>query len=79
VKRYRVETVHWTSSKDGARRLEQLLNEWADEGWELDFIVPTQADTSVRALVGAASAGTSEIAVVLRRQEGDPQVTFATP
>jgi hypothetical protein len=64
---YRVETVRWASSKDGAGLLERRLNEWAEEGWELDFIVPTQADTSVRALVGAASAGTSEIAVVLRR------------
>jgi hypothetical protein len=51
--------------------LEQRLNEWAEEGWELDFIVPTQADTSVRALVGAASAGTSEIAVVLRRRSDE--------
>jgi hypothetical protein len=65
--RYRVETVHWRSSKEGAQQLEHRLNEWAEQGWELDFIVPTQADTSVRALVGAASAGTTEIAVVLRR------------
>jgi hypothetical protein len=67
--RYRVETVHWSSSEEGARHLEERLNEWAGEGWELEFIVPTQADTSVRALVGAASAGTSEIAVILRRAE----------
>ena len=67
MKRYRVETVRWESTVDGARHLEDQLNERAEAGWDLDFMVPTLADTSIRALVGAASAGTSEIAVILRR------------
>lgn len=65
--RYRVEAVRWEGGTDGAQRLEEQLNGWADDGWELLFIIPTTADTSIRALVGAGSAGTSEIAVVLRR------------
>jgi NTP pyrophosphatase (non-canonical NTP hydrolase) len=65
--RYRVEVARWTGSDDGARDLEDRLNELADEGWELVFIIPTLADTSIRALVGAASAGTSEVALVLQR------------
>lgn len=70
MKKYRVETVRWESTAKGARHLEDQLNEWADDGWDLDFMVPTLADTSIRALVGAASAGTSEIAVILRRSGG---------
>jgi hypothetical protein len=47
--------------------LEEHLNRLADEGWELVFMMPTVADTSIRALVGAASAGTTEMALVLAR------------
>lgn len=65
--RYRVEAVRWEGTGIGARMLEEQLNAWADDGWELVFMIPTLADTSIRALVGAASAGTTEIALVLRR------------
>lgn len=47
--------------------LEGQLNGLADEGWELVFVIPTLADTSIRALMGAASAGTTEVALVLER------------
>jgi hypothetical protein len=67
VKRYRVEVARWTGSDTGARELEDQLNELSDAGWELVFMIPTLADTSIRALVGAASAGTTEIALVLQR------------
>lgn len=66
--RYRVEAVRWEGGTEGAERFEEQLNAWADDGWDLLFIIPTTADTSIRALVGAGSAGTSEIAVVLRRR-----------
>jgi hypothetical protein len=69
MKRYRVETVHWAGAEAGPLALAGLLNEAAEDGWELSFIVPTLADTSIRALVGAASAGTTEMAVVLQREE----------
>ena len=65
---YRVVVVHWDGQERGAAHLEDALNEWSAEGWELDFIVPTSANTSIRALVSAsASADTTELAVVLRR------------
>jgi hypothetical protein len=67
--RYRVEAVRWEGTDKGATVLEDQLNAWADDGWELVFMIPTLADTSIRALVGAASAGTTEIAVVLRRDD----------
>lgn len=67
MKRYRVEVARWAGSDGGAAALEAQLNELADEGWELMFVIPTLADTSIRALVGAASAGTSEVALVLQR------------
>jgi hypothetical protein len=57
-------------SEGGAGALEDQLNELADEGWRLVFIIPTLADTSIRALVGAASAGTTEVALVLERTAG---------
>lgn len=69
MKRYLVETVHWAGPEAGSLALASLLNERAEDGWELAFIVPTLADTSIRALVGAASAGTTEMAVVLQRDE----------
>ena len=62
-----MEAVRWEGGEQGARAFEDQLNAWSDEGWELAFIIPTTADTSIRALVGAGSAGTSEVAVVLRR------------
>jgi hypothetical protein len=70
MKRYRVEVARWTGSEDGARALEDQLNGLADDGWELVFMIPTLADTSIRALVGAASAGTTEVALVLEQVLG---------
>jgi hypothetical protein len=67
MKRYRVEVARWTGPEDGAEALEDQLNRLADEGWELVFMMPTIADTSIRALMGAASAGTSEMALILQR------------
>ncbi len=65
--RYRVEAVHWDGGPAGAERLGELLNGWADEGWRVRSIVPTRADTSVRALSASASADTTELAIVLER------------
>ena len=66
---YRVEVFHWDGHERGAQHFETALNEWADEGWELDSLVPTRADTSIRSLVAAsASADTTELAVVLRKR-----------
>jgi len=70
VKRYRVEVARWAGSEDGATALEDQLNGLAAEGWELVFVIPTLANTSIRALMGAASAGTTEVALVLERAEG---------
>lgn len=70
VKRYRVEVASWAGSEGGAGALEDQLNGLAEEGWDLVFIIPTLADTSIRALVGAASAGTTEVALVLERTVG---------
>lgn len=70
VKRYRVEVASWAGSDEGPAALEGQLNGLADEGWELVFIIPTLADTSIRALMGAASAGTTEVALVLERTAG---------
>jgi hypothetical protein len=39
----------------------------AAEGWTVTSIVPTRADTSLRALSAAASADTTEFAIVLER------------
>ncbi len=64
---YRVEAVHWDGGDEGAARVQSLLNEWAAEGWRVRSIVPTRANTSVRALAAAASADTTELAVVLER------------
>ena len=65
---YRVEAVPWDGHELGARHLEQTLNEFAGEGWEVVSILPTTAGTSVRSLISAsASADTTEFAVVLRR------------
>jgi hypothetical protein len=71
VKRYRVEVARWEGTEGGAAALEDQLNSLAADGWELVFIVPTIADTSIRALVGAASAGTSEVAMVFARDADD--------
>lgn len=65
--RYRVEAVHWDGGEEGARRLGELLNGWAAEGWRVRSIVPTRADTSVRALSASASADTTELAIVLEQ------------
>lgn len=70
MKRYRVEVARWEGSEDGAAALEDQLNGLAADGWELVFVIPTLADTSIRALMGAASAGTTEVALVLERAEG---------
>jgi hypothetical protein len=67
---YRVESVHWDGGDEGARRLTDLLNAWAAEGWTVKSVVPTRADTSLRALSAAASADTTEFAVVLERADG---------
>jgi hypothetical protein len=64
---YRVEAVHWDGGETGARALSELLNGWAAEGWRVRSIVPSRANTSVRALAAAASADTVELAVVLER------------
>lgn len=64
---YRVESVHWDGGESGAEHLTELLNGWAAEGWTVKSIVPTRADTSLRALSAAASADTTEFAVVLER------------
>lgn len=65
---YRVEAVHWDGREQGARHLQDLLNEWAADGWTLVEMVPTRADTSLRSVVAAsASADTTELAVVLVR------------
>jgi hypothetical protein len=64
---YRVESVHWDGAERGAQHLAELLNGWASEGWRVKSIVPTRADTSLRALSAAASADTTEFAVVLER------------
>lgn len=64
---YRVESVHYDGGALGAQRFTDLLNGWAAEGWRVRSVVPTKADTSVRALAASASADTSELAVVLER------------
>ena len=66
MKRYRVDVARW----EGSEALEDQLNGLAAEGWELVFVIPTLADTSIRALMGAASAGTTEVALVLERADG---------
>ena len=66
---YRVEAVHWDGGTAGAERFEALLNGWAAEGWRVRSIVPSRANTSVRALAAAASADTVELAVVLERDD----------
>lgn len=69
MERYRVEVVHWDGDEYGPVDLAEALNEWSGQGWELAFIVPTRAATSVRSIVAAsASADTTELAVVLRRR-----------
>jgi hypothetical protein len=70
VKRYRVDVARWEGSEEGAAALEDQLNGLAADGWELVFVIPTLADTSIRALMGAASAGTTEVALVLERADG---------
>ncbi|MEZ5380629.1 MAG: hypothetical protein R2754_02400 [Microthrixaceae bacterium] len=68
---YRVAAVPWDGHDEGAAHLEQLLNGWAAEGWELLSVIPTTAGTSVRSFVSAnAAANTTEIALILRRQTG---------
>jgi len=65
---YRVEVVSWDGHERGARHLEEALNGWASEGWDVVSILPTTAGTSIRSFVGAsASADTTEFAVVMRR------------
>ena len=65
---YRVEVVPWDGHEQGASHLEDALNGWAEEGWEVVSILPTTAGTSIRSLVSAqASADTTEFAVVMRR------------
>jgi Domain of unknown function (DUF4177) len=65
--RYRVEVVPWDGHEKGADHLQRVLNEWAEEGWEVVSILPTTAGTSIRSFVSAsASADTTEFAIVLR-------------
>jgi len=65
---YRVEAVGWDGHDLGASHLEDRLNDFASEGWEVVVILPTTAATSIRSLRAAvASADTSEFAVVLKR------------
>ena len=69
VGRYRVEVVSWDGHEQGARHLEAELNAWAADGWEVVSILPTTAGTSIRSFVAAAaSADTTEFAVVMRRR-----------
>mgnify|MGYP007112905069 FL=1 len=70
MKRYRVDVARWEGSEEGAAALEDQLNGLAADGWEFVFVIPTLADTSIRALMGAASAGTTEVALVLERADG---------
>ena len=66
---YRVEVVAWDGHEQGARHLEAELNRWAADGWEVVSILPTTAGTSIRSFVSAAaSADTTEFAVVMRRR-----------
>ena len=68
VVEYRVEAVHWDGNERGPGHLQELLNDWAAEGWTLVEMVPTRADTSLRSVMGgSASADTTELAVVLVR------------
>ena len=65
---YRVEAVAWDGHQAGAAHLQATLNEWAGDGWEVVAVVPTTAGTSIRSVLGAnASADTTELAVILRR------------
>ncbi len=65
---YRVVTMHWDGHDKGADHLERTLNEFAADGWEVVSVLPTVAGASVRSLIAtSASAGTTEIAVVLKR------------
>lgn len=67
--RYRVEVVHWDGDEFGPLALADALNDWDAEGWQLAFIVPTRAATSMRSLMNvSASADTTELAVVLERR-----------
>lgn len=69
--RYRVEVVHWDGHEKGARHLEERLNEWAADGWDVVSILPTTAGTSVKSLISAsASADTTEFAIVMRCSTG---------
>jgi hypothetical protein len=69
---YRVEALPWDGHDEGARHLEEQLNRFADDGWEVFSLVPTTAGTSIRSLVSAnASADTTELAVVMRRTVED--------
>ena len=70
MKRDRVDVARWEGSEEGAAALADQLNGLAADGWELVFVIPTLADTSIRALMGAASAGTTEVALVLERADG---------
>ena len=70
MKRYRVDVARWEGSEEGAAALEDQLNGLAADGWELVFVIPTLADTSIRALMCAASACTTEVALVLERADG---------
>ena len=70
MKRYRVDVARWEGSEEGAAALEDQLNGLAADGWELVFVIPTLADTSIRALMGAASDGTTEVDMVMERADG---------
>ncbi len=63
-----MEAVHWDGRDRGAAHLQELLNDWAADGWTLVEMVPTRAATSLRSVVGgSASADTTELALVLVR------------
>ena len=63
-----MEAVHWDGRDRGAAHLQELLNDWAADGWTLVEMVPTRADTSLRSVMGgSASADTTELALVLAR------------
>lgn len=68
VSSYRVEIVPWDGDKHGTEHLEEALNGFADDGWDVVSVVPVRAGASARALIGiSGTADTTELAVVLRK------------
>lgn len=65
---YHVEVLDWDGHKHGPSHLEDKLNEYAAQGWEVVSILPTRSGTTAKSfVVSTASGETAELAVVLRR------------